>query len=186
MSKQDAVIFGLIAQAPNATVRDSMLGNLALVRGIPQEEAAKLYEEFEAKNAEKNAKARRKAMIERLGKEAESITLHSSELADFVARVVKVKGSVTINPDLSLSVSLPKSGGGTGGGRVANDHPQPYVDSDGNRVLGPITFWLNNAFGEAEQKKIEGVFRPNGKRRSGSALAKALVEAGVLTPCPVE
>jgi len=184
MSKQNNAIFGLIAQTDDTVMQKAMLGNVASIRSVTPEEVEKLFEEFVQANAEKTAKAKRKVALERLGKEAEGINLKSEGLSDFIARVVKAKGSVTLNPDLSLSVSLPKTGS-RGGGRVANDHPQPFVDIDGNRVFGPLTFWLDSAYSEAEQKEIEGVFRPNGKRRTGKSLSEALVKAGVLTSSPV-
>jgi hypothetical protein len=185
MTKNDLIIFGLIAQAPNDTVRDSMLTNIGLVRGITTEQATAMFAEFETSNAKTLAATRRKAMIERLNQEAGDMTLKSADLSDFVARVLKCKGKVSLNADLSLEVTLPGSGSGRGGGRVANDHKQPFVDANGVRVEGPITFWLDKNVPENKQADIKGVFRPNGKRRSGATLTKALVDAGILTDSPV-
>jgi len=186
VAKEDKVIFGLVAQSTNDAMRTAMLTNIAELRVVSLESIQAKFKAFDEENVAATAKARRKAALERLNGEAGSMTLQSDNLGDFIARVVKAKGSVTLNPDLSLSVDLPKaSGGGTGGGRVSNDHPQPYVDCEGTRVLGPITFWLDANVTEDDQEDIEGAFRPNGKRRSGDTLAKALVKAGILTDSPV-
>ena len=80
-------------------------------------------------------------------------------------------------------MELPKARG-TGGGKPAKDAPQPYVDSEGDRIVGPLTDWTRDNLSETEQK-AKGCFRPNGKFRTGASLAKALIKAEVISASPV-
>lgn len=198
-SSANASIFAIIDQAED-TLRERMLGDLAAVRKVPVSALEEDFKTFRAKNADKLArnkkKAERKALearLKALSEQIKGLSLtgrlivgeiqpdRSGSLASFVARIVADKGVVTINPDLSLSVSLPQlRKSGTGGGKPAANAVRPWTDQAGRRIVGPLTTWLDSNFSKEEQAEL-GVFRPNGKRRSGADLAKYLVRAGVLT-----
>lgn len=174
-------MFALIASSSDVALRSQMLGGLAALRGVSLADITAEFNDWNGKNAEKVAKAARKALLERLNNEAKSMTLSDANLGTFVSEVIAAKGTVTLNADLTLNVGLPGRGGNGGGGRVADDYEQPFVSAaTGKRVLGPITKWLDANYSEQEQKRIGGVFRPNGKRHSGAKLATALVKAGIL------
>lgn len=187
----NTAIFALIAQA-EGELRQSMFANLAAVRKVDVSVLTAEFDEFAKANAEKLAKEQRKqerearkTRVEALVKEGESITLESDNLADFIGRVKAESGVVSVNEDLSLTVTveLPKARG-TGGGKPAKDAPQPYVDSEGDRILGPLTDWARANLSETEQH-AKGCFRPNGKFRTGASLAKALIKAEVISASPV-
>ena len=191
MSKSNAAIFGVFAQA-EGDLRVTMLANLATVRKVTVESVTAEFEKFAKDNAEKLAaevrkleREARKARVEVLIKEGEGINLQSENIADFIGRVKAELGVVSVNEDLSLTVlvELPKARG-TGGGKPAKTEPQPYVDSEGDRILGPLTDWTRANLSESEQK-AEGCFRPNGKFRTGASLAKALIKSERIVASPV-
>jgi hypothetical protein len=190
-SKTNAAIFAVVAQA-EGDLRATMLANLATVRKVSLESLTAEFEEFAKANSKKlEAEVRkqereaRKVRVTALVKEGEGITLESENLADFIGRVKAEQGVVSVNEDLSLTVTveLPKARG-TGGGKPAKDAPQPYVDSAGDRICGPLTEWTKENLSETEQKEA-GCFRPNGKFRTGASLAKALIKAEVISASPV-
>ena len=191
MSKSNTAIFGVLAQAEGA-LQIAMLGNLATVRKVDVSVLSAEFEEFVKDNAEKLAaeirkqeREARKGRVTLLIKEGEGITLQSENLADFIGRVKAEAGVVSVNEDLSLTVTveLPKARG-TGGGKPAATEPQPYLDSSGDRILGPLTTWTKANLSASEQKDA-GCFRPNGKFRTGASLAKALIKAERITASPV-
>lgn len=187
----NAAMFAVIAQAEGELQR-SMLANLASVRKVDIEVLTKEFGEFAEANAAKVEKDRKRAerearmkRVEALVKEGEGITLTSDSLGDFVTRVETEGGLVAINPDLTIrvAVKLPKVHKG-GGGKPAKDAPQPYVDSEGERILGPLTTWAKDNFSDEELHE-KGAYRPNGKFRTGASLAKALIKAEVISASPV-
>jgi len=191
MSKSNVAIFGVLAQA-EGDLRTTMLANLATVRKVTVDSLTAEFDTFLKDNAEKLAaevrkqeREQRKARVEVLIKEGEGITLQSENLAEFIGRVKAEQGVVSVNEDLSLTVTveLPKARG-TGGGKPAANAPQPYVDSAGDRIVGPLTNWTKDNLSEADQK-THGCFRPNGKFRTGASLAKALIKAEVISASPV-
>lgn len=177
-------LFDLIAAQDTPEARTTAIANLASLRKVSVEALTAEFDAYAAKNAANLEKARRKAAIEALNSEAGSMTLDSENLADFVGRVVAEKGSVTLNPDLTLSVSLPTARRGGGGGKPKADQPRPYVDAEGNRILGAVTDWLDANYTEEEQQEA-GLFRPNGKRRAGQNLVEYAVRAGFLVRSPI-
>lgn len=189
----DASIFALIQQA-EGDLRDATIKNLAAIRKVSVEALTHEFEAFQVESAKalererkRQENAARKSRLEALATEAEGVSLDSDTLGDFVSRVVAEGGVVTINPDLTLGVTLPKAkrGGGTGGGKPAKDAPRPFLDGDGNRVTGAITDWMRDNLTEKQQQDAN-CFRPNGKLRTGAKLAKALVDAGYLTESPLD
>jgi hypothetical protein len=185
-SNKNAGVFAVIAEA-EGELRATMLANVATVRKVSVEEFTASFEAYIKENADKlekekrkNEREARKVRVEVLVKEGESITLESDNLADFIGRVKAEEGVVSVNEDLSLTVtvSLPKARG-TGGGKPAKLQPSGYVDSEGDRIFGALTDWTRDNLSESEQKEA-GAFRPNGKFRTGASLAKALVKAEVI------
>lgn len=185
-------VFTAIAQVSDESLRGRFLADIAGSRHVPVETLTSEFEGWQKTNADalekeqaKIEKAARAARLETLSKEAQGISLDSETISDFLARVVAEGGQTVVNPDLTLSVTLPAvRKGGTGGGRVKATHIQPFVDSDGDRVIGPITFWVKENLTELEAKEAN-CYRPNGKIRSGETLTKALVKAGIFTPEPL-
>jgi hypothetical protein len=192
MSKQNDGVFALLDKADGET-RVAFLANLSAIRKVSVETLEAEFGKWREDNAAKLEKLRKaeerealKLRLEALSTEAEGMTLDSEGLADFISRVEAETGMVRVRPDMTLEVTLPTvRKGGTGGGKPAADAPQPYLDSEGDRILGPLTVWAKANLTEAEQTAA-GCFRPNGKFRTGTALGKALIKAEILTASPVE
>jgi hypothetical protein len=183
----NSAMFAVIAQAEDSAQQNRMLGDLAKVRKVNVEVLKKEFETFTVENEAKIQADAAKAEREALEKEAKGMTVSSDTLGAFIKRVYAAGGSVILNEDLTLGLKLKggRKGGNGGGGKPAADAPQPYLDSAGDRVLGPLTDWARANLSESEQKAA-GCFRPNGKFRTGASLGKALVKANILTESPVE
>jgi len=184
----NATIFALIA-GTTGDIRTNMVNSLAAVRKVSVEALEAEFSVYQAENAEKLEKERKrqeretlKGVLEGLNAEAQDMDLESEDLAEFVGRVVGVGGSVTLTPELTLEVTLPTvRKGGTGGGKPGATQPRPFADSSGERILGPVTTWLDANY-TAQLQADMGVFRPNGKRRAGQNLVDVLIKAGALIP----
>lgn len=179
-------IFTLIAKQDSPEARAEAISKLAGLRSVSVEVLTAEFEAYQADNKAKLEKAARKARLEALSNEAKGMTLNSDNLGDFVTRVVAEKVSVILNPDLTLTVSLPKArGGGKGGGKPKADQPRPYSTKGGERMLGAVTDYLDANFSEEEQREA-GLYRPNGVRRAGQDLAKRAIAAGFMGHMPLD
>lgn len=191
-SKLNHGVFAVIAQAEGDELRQSMFANLAMVRKVSVETLEAEFTKYVTENAKALERERkraeteaRKVRVEALVKQGEGMTFESEGLAEFITAVEAEGGVVKLTPKLKLAVvvKLPKAGGKSGG-KPANWAPQPYRDSEGDRICGPLTNWAKENLSEGDQKEA-GCFRPNGKFRTGESLAKALIKAEVITADPV-
>lgn len=181
-------MFAVIAQATDETLREQMLGNLATVRRVDVSVISAEFDTFVENNKAKVEAERKATAIAVLTKEAEDMDLESDSLADFVERVQAEGGHVFLTVEegevgIEVSLKAPKSGGSRGGGKPPAWKPSDYRDSAGDRIVGPLTTWVNDNLTEAE-RQAAGVYRPNGKLRTGKALGVALAKAGVATKDP--
>lgn len=121
--------------------------------------------------------------------EADKFAIAADGLADFVASVEAAKGEVGLTvKDGKVAVTVlgivatPAKGGNNGGGRPKKDEPQPYVDSNGDRVTGPLTDWARNNLSEVD---LENAPKVGGKLASGARLVKYLKDNKFITDSPV-
>jgi len=192
LSKIQQLVRNVITCAPNEEAAEGMLVmlqgyvNPATGETCDAEAIAKIAEEQREATrkgreamAAKAERTRRNVALEALKGEVSSLTLDEPvTVLEVAAKVTAAGGSLTIDGEGTFGVTGLRSrkGGNNGGGRIGQNDPSGYLDSEGDRILGPLTTWAKDNFTNEELKEM-GAFAPqSGKFRTGVKLAKALSE----------
>lgn len=190
MSKIQTIIVNVLKSLPNEDAANAVLPTLVgyqdektghvytleEIQGIADEQREKARKAREA-NAVKLANARKREALKALEGEVSALAVEfAPEILAVFAKVTAAGGSVTVDGEGNFAVSglKARTGGNNGGGRIGKDDPSGYLDSEGNRILGPLTTWAKANFSEQELQDM-GCYTPqSGKFRTGTKLAKAL------------
>jgi hypothetical protein len=161
---------------------------------IGLEELKKLFNE-RAENAKKRAanaakRAERESLNARLTelqKEGAALSFDFSALTDFVGKVAAAKGEVGLTlKDGKVTMEVfgvaSTASATNGGGRPKKDAPQPFVDSNGERVTGPLTDWARANISQAE---LDAAPKVGGKLASGAKLVEYLKKLNYIVDSPV-
>lgn len=192
---QRAALAATLAPLKSMTVEDF----LSKVAGV--EEKARKEKEAAERKAAADA---RNAAISALNSEAEAVTVSLSEEEETALEAIlegiggldeKGKACLVVtgiaNGDLTFEVqglnvrTAPK-----GGGRVAKDAPRPYVDRDGNRVVGWYNTLADN-LSEVEKATLddnpESLLDRNedGTFKGSKKLERRLVAKGFMVASPL-